>query len=192
MKPNQPPLTSAALQSPMRKQPVWIYRPVQRPLSFSWLLPLLLFLALHGMVQAEFLYDTTNGTITITGYTGPGGAVTIPETINGLPVRRIGDYAFTFQSGLSSVTIPNTVTNIGVRAFADCSGLTDVFIGNGVLAIGTNAFGTCVNLKSITIPNSVINIGPLAFDQCFGLTEVIIGDSVVNIGSRSLRGLHQS
>ena len=37
------------------------------------------------------IFDTTNnGTITITGYTGPGGAVTIPGTINGLPVTSIG------------------------------------------------------------------------------------------------------
>ena len=38
-----------------------------------------------------YTYTTNNGTITITGYTGPGGAVTIPGTINGLPVTSIGD-----------------------------------------------------------------------------------------------------
>ena len=47
------------------------------------------------VVEAQFNYTTTNGTITITGYTGSGGAVTIPDTINGLPVTSIGDWAFT-------------------------------------------------------------------------------------------------
>ena len=54
------------------------------------LLPLLLLLTLPAVVQAQFNYTTNNGTITITGYTGPGGAVAIPDTIDGLPVTRIG------------------------------------------------------------------------------------------------------
>ena len=54
------------------------------------LLPLLL-LALPAVVQAQYTYTTNNGAITITGYTGPGGAVTIPSMTNGLPVTSIGD-----------------------------------------------------------------------------------------------------
>ncbi len=57
------------------------------------LLPLLL-LTLPAVVQAQFNYTTNNGTITITKYTGSGGDVTIPDTINGLPVTSIGDGAF--------------------------------------------------------------------------------------------------
>ena len=53
------------------------------------LLPLLLLLALADVVQAQWNYTINNGTITITEYTGPGGAVTIPSTINGLPVTSI-------------------------------------------------------------------------------------------------------
>ena len=54
------------------------------------LLPLLLLLTLPAAVQAQYNYMTNNGTITITGYTGSSGAVTIPSTINGLPVTSIG------------------------------------------------------------------------------------------------------
>jgi Tfp pilus assembly pilus retraction ATPase PilT len=55
---------------------------ILRPLcSASWILPLLL-LALPSAVQAQFNYTTNNGTITITGYTGSGDAITIPNTIN--------------------------------------------------------------------------------------------------------------
>ena len=74
---------------------------------------------------------TNNGTITITGYTGAGGAVDIPSTINGLPVTGIGISAFACCTGLTDVTIPNSVSSIGNDAFCNCSSLTGVyFMGN--------------------------------------------------------------
>src|SRR5438477_440342 len=66
------------------------------------------------LVQAQFDYTNNgNGTCTITGYTGPDGAVTIPNSINGLSVVSIGFEAFSFKRIVTSVTIPGTVTNIG-------------------------------------------------------------------------------
>src|SRR5450830_1721029 len=101
-------------------------------------LPVLFLLATTAAVQAADYTYTTNSdnTITITGYTGSGGAVTIPSTINGLPVTSIGNGAFAGFTSLASVTIPNGVTSIGNSAFYYCSGLTSVTIGNGVTSIG--------------------------------------------------------
>jgi len=63
--------------------------------SFAVLALALQLLTLPAVVQAQFNYsDNGDGTITITRYTGPGGAVTIPSTINGLLVTNIGDWAF--------------------------------------------------------------------------------------------------
>jgi hypothetical protein len=64
-----------------------------------------------------YSYTTNNGTITITKYIGPDGAVAIPSTINGLPVTSIGDAAFRGRTTLTSVAIPNGVTSIGNLAF---------------------------------------------------------------------------
>ena len=66
----------------------------------------------------DFTYSSDGSAITITGYTGPGGAVTIPATITGLPVTGIGDYAFSGCTGLASVTIGNSVaTNYAARNY---------------------------------------------------------------------------
>src|ERR1035441_1330020 len=93
------------------------------------LLPLLLLSAFPAVVQAQFNFTTNNGAITITGYTGSGGAVTIPDTTNGLPVTCIGGEAFFNCSSLTSVTIGANVTSIGYAAFEFCTGLTNVTIG---------------------------------------------------------------
>ena len=90
----------------------------------------------------------------------------------------IGDYAFYYCSGLTSVTIPNSVTSIGYRAFDGCTGLTSVTIENGVMSIGDSAFVGCSGLTSIVIPDSVTSIGVSAFDRCSGLRSVTIGDNV--------------
>jgi hypothetical protein len=105
------------------------------------MLLLLLLFALPAVVQAQFNYTTNDGTITITKYTGPGGAVTIPSTIKGLPVTSIGFCAFYDCTSLTSVTIPNSVTDIEGSAFAGCTSLTSVyFLGNAPSFDGTDVF----------------------------------------------------
>src|SRR5258708_19330380 len=87
------------------------------------LLLLLLLLGLPGVVQAQNAYSTNadgsiytystnaDGSANIVHYTGPPWAVNIPTNINGLTVTTIGGNAFR-NTGLTSVTIPNSVTNI--------------------------------------------------------------------------------
>jgi hypothetical protein len=93
-------------------------------------------------------YATNNGTITIMQYTGSGGAVTVPNMTNGLLVTSITNNAF-MGAGVTSITIPNSVTNIGAEAFSDCGSLTNALIGSSVQSIGRNAFMDCVHLKGV-------------------------------------------
>ena len=84
----------------------------------------------------------------------------------------IGKGAFYACSGLTTVTIPNSVTSIGESAFNNCKGLTSVDIPNSVESISYSAFRSCSGLTSITIPNSVTSIGETAFSNCSKLENV--------------------
>jgi alpha-tubulin suppressor-like RCC1 family protein len=89
--------------------------------------------------------NSDNATVTLTSYTGPGGTVTIPGTLNGLPVTSIGTNAFTanvFVSALqiTNVLIPNTVTNLEEGAFQMCSNLAGVYFQGSPPSLGANVF----------------------------------------------------
>jgi autotransporter-associated beta strand protein len=99
----------------------------------------------------DFTWTSNGSAITITGYTGAGGEVLIPATINGLPVRRIGERAFYNNAAMTGVTIPAGVTSIGNLAFMLCHGLTSVTIPASVNSIEDQAFSDCSDLLVITV-----------------------------------------
>ena len=140
-----------------------------------------------GQTYNGFGYSVSGSDITITSYTGPGGAVMIPPSIPGLPgvVTSIGNYAFLYSAVLTSVAIPSSVTSIGDGAFYRCSGLTNVTIPSSVTNIGGYAFCWCGGLTGITIPSTVTRIGDRAFYGCGGLTNVTVPDSVTDIGTNA-------
>ncbi|MBR0433097.1 MAG: leucine-rich repeat protein [Bacteroidaceae bacterium] len=109
-------------------------------------------------------------------------SVTIPGS-----VTSIGGAAFSGCSGLTSVTIPGSVTSIGDAAFSGCSGLTSVTIPDGVTSIGTNAFYECSGLTSVIIPKGGTSIGLYSFESCSSLTSVTIPESVTSIGNRAFK-----
>ena len=96
--------------------------------------------------SGNFGYFSDSNSITIWGFNGSYSTVTIPSTIGSLPVTSIGDNAFANQSGITSLTIPNTVTNLGNSVFAGCSNLTSITIPDSVVSFGTNLFGKTPNV----------------------------------------------
>jgi len=108
--------------------------------------------------------------------TSPGmsGAMVIPDTYNGKPVTEIGYEAFLWNSYLTSVTIPASVTYIDVRAFGSCTNLKTVTFeaGSRLDTIEDSAFWSCVSLASVVIPAKVTFINSWAFGNCTNLTSV--------------------
>ena len=87
------------------------------------------------------------------------------NTIIPVSVISIGDWAFSYCKGLTSVTIPEGVTSIGAHAFQYCKSLVSIAIPSSVKSIGQFAFQYCKSLVSITIPDSVQDIATDAFDE---------------------------
>ncbi len=93
----------------------------------------------------------------------------VESFVFGESVLIIPNYLLCNCTTLTSVAIPNSVTEIGASAFRGCSGLTSVTIPSSVVSIGDYAFRGCSGLTSVTIPNSVTSIGHYAFEDCTGL-----------------------
>ena len=117
------------------------------------------------------------------------GSITIPSSVTDYKktyrVTRIGPAAISSCTGLTSVTIPNTVNSIGEYAFKNCTGLTSVTIPESVTSIGNGAFQNCTVLTSVTVPKSVTSIGNGAFSYCSGLISIEVSSSNIKYDSRN-------
>ena len=100
-------------------------------------------------------------------------------------VTRIGNYAFSDCTSLTSISIPAGVTSIGGGAFHSCTGLTNIEVADSVTSIGMFAFYGCTSLTSIEIPNNVTDIGHSAFSNCTGLTSIEIPNGLTDIGNNT-------
>ena len=163
---------------------------------------LLLFFLLLSTVMANaqtlidgIYYDLntySNQATVISGDTPYTGQVVIPETIKHedvtYDVTSVGNRAFKDCSGLTSITIPSSVSYVGQRAFEGCIDLTSVILPNGVTSIEDGTFYGCSSLTGIEIPNSVRTIYSEAFYNCSGLTSIIIPNSVTSIESSAFSG----
>ena len=128
---------------------------------------------------------TSNDVIGKCAFKGCSGltSLTLPDGIT-----EIGDEAFEYCSGLTSLTLPAGITSIGDDAFYGCSGLTSITIPNGVTQIDKNAFRDCTGLTSLNLPANIKRIGESAFENCSGLTSLNLPAGITTIGSSAFYG----
>lgn len=138
-------------------------------------------------LSAQSFSGTTNGlnyssdgtTVTI-GRSSVTGDFTIPASINGKPVTKIGANGFNGCYGLTSLIIPNSVTNIEWNAFQDCSALTSITIPDSVTSIGINAFYGTVGITAFNVSQSM-----LFYLEKYAYGLVITGTSLTTIQNES-------
>ena len=139
-------------------------------------------------VPEGLAYSISNGEVEITDYTGSATELVIPSTIEGYPVTKIGNNAFSSCTLLTSVTIPDSVTSIGSYAFRYCTSLTSITIPDSVTTIDREAFASCDSLTSVILGNGITEMGDYAFAWCDSLASVILGNSVTTIGHWAFYG----
>ena len=168
---------------------------------------LLLPAAAADYTSGDFTYKLNDdGSAIITRYSGSAAALTIPSSLDGHTVKQIGSYAFGKNTTLTSVSIPETVTELEYSAFTGCTSLTAVTIPGGLTkagSLGNGAFSGCsalttvqfgsgltsipealfegTGLKTITLPESVTSIGMWAFADCAKLEQVSFPASLTSI-----------
>ena len=167
----------------------------------------------------QFILNADN-TATITKYTGNEHRITIPAQVTHgayiYPVSKIGDRVFcNYKYVLTSVQIPDTVTEIGSNAFYNCTSLesvtiqdnkpscvkkigrqafmfcsvlTDIPILDSVTEIDSEAFHHCEELDTVTIPEGVTSVADGMFSYCYNLHTVTLPDSVTAIEERAFTG----
>ena len=144
----------------------------------------------NGLIDGDIVWAENEDGMTLAGYLGNTTELTLPTEYNSKSITSIGDYAFSYCSGLISVEIPNSVTSIGYSAFRGCTGLTSIEIPNSVTSIGESAFYNCTGLTSVVIPNGVTSIGNYAFNGCTSLKELRIedGEGTLSLGCNTYYG----
>jgi hypothetical protein len=138
--------------------------------------------AARAAQSGDFTYEVaTNSTVTITAYSGEGGNVVIPDTIEGSPVVNVGSQAFFGDGGIQQLVIGAHVASIGTAAFSGCTGLVSVTLPHRLMDVGPRAFSDCPALGSVVLPDRVSSIGAAAFSGCVGLTNLVLSTGLRSI-----------
>ena len=121
------------------------------------------------------------------------GDIIIPEKVKDNDgeeyfVTEIGPNCFEDCSGLTSISIPSSVTLLGEGCFWDCSGLTSITIPSSVTTLGINCFSGCSGLTSIDLPSPVTALDYYCFSDCSSLTSITIPSSVTRLGDYCFSG----
>ncbi len=123
----------------------------------------------------NFYYSIGDEGIIISEYVGSDMYVIIPEEVDGMPVREIGEWAFATKN-IVSVVIPEGVTSIGYSAFYECSQLTEITLPDSLLTIGEWAFAKTA-LEEIYIPDGIETLGEFAFQDSENVVVYLWGEA---------------
>ena len=173
--------------------------------GFVMLVVMMLMMASSAMAQEAkfevigglryYLLDTGDKTATLMPKTDSkySGNIVVPEKVKGndgveYVVISLGYNCFYDCSGLTSITIPSSVTSLGDGCFFGCSSLTSITIPSSVTSLGDGCFFGCSSLTSIEIPSSVTSLGGNCFSGCSGLTSITLPSSVSSLGDFCFQG----
>lgn len=154
----------------------------------------------YTLIDEGSAYEVSRGNVDLQG------ALKIPASFKGLPVKKIADEAFMYHVGqqnpnphtgaycnivTTAIELPDTLTEIGEAAFACISKLEEVTIPDSVTKIGSKAFWGCTALRKVTLPKGLKVIPDSAFQDC-ALSEISFPDGLEEIGSSAFASTYYS
>lgn len=136
-------------------------------------------------------YTMTSGTEVSVGAEGFGisGHIVVPESVQHggrtYQVTSVGDSGFQGCSGITGITLPESLKAIGTDAFSGCFGLTEIDVPDSVSSIGTEAFAWCYSMVDCLLPDSLEELEAYTFYGCASLETITIPAKVKNIGRQA-------
>ena len=111
---------------------------------------------------------------------GRQGAYTIPSTVHGKEIDQIWTSGFEGAASLTDITIPASIGRLGTAAF-EGTGLTHVTIPDTVQQVDPAVFQNCTSLVSVKLPNGITEIDQYLFANCISLQHVDMPDTITKI-----------
>jgi len=132
--------------------------------------------------NGDYEYVIADNGVIVKKYIGSATDVVIPDTIDGLPVKVIGESAFEENKAIEYVKLPDSVVSIEKSAFEDCYALESIEFGKNIETVGEHAFDSCWNLEKVILNDKLIEVSNCAFAGCENLETLTLPDSVEIIG----------
>ena len=136
---------------------------------------------LEYSIGLEYALNEAGDGYKVTGNDESDILVIVPATHEGLPVTEIGDGAFSDDSVVQEVSLPESIKSIGNNAFSRCSSLKKINLPSQLTSIGAYAFNGCSSLEKINLPSGILVIQVGTFRNCESLTEVVIGEGIITV-----------
>ena len=127
----------------------------------------------HEVLEWDIIVEDERqmAVITESKYPDDAESIILPDELDGVPVRRIGDAAF-HGTAVKHIRFPSGLEQIGVQAFGSCDQLLEVRIPNSVTEIGSGAFADCTSLVKAVLPSGLENTNVAVFMNCPALKDV--------------------
>jgi hypothetical protein len=150
--------------------------------------------AMEELRDFDYWVDESDSspTVTIVRYSGESHmvTVTIPASIEGIPVTAIGESAFMNCKGMANVILPEGIRSIGDYAFYGCISLGGINLPEGLCSIGSEAFSGCASIKDFRFPESITSIGDFTFAHCMNIKSITLTKGIAHIGDNAFIDCH--